>query len=37
MIDGPLREQLATDGRERAREFTWRRSAEQTLEVLLQR
>ena len=37
MTDAPLREQLATDGRERAREFTWRRSAEQTLEVLLQR
>jgi len=35
-IDGSLRTQLATDGRERAREFTWRRSAEQTLGVLLE-
>jgi glycosyltransferase involved in cell wall biosynthesis len=37
MSDASLRERLATAGRERAREFTWRRSAEQTLSVLLAR
>jgi glycosyltransferase involved in cell wall biosynthesis len=35
MSDASLREQLAKAGRERARGFTWKKSAEQTLEVLL--
>jgi alpha-1,3-rhamnosyl/mannosyltransferase len=37
MFDASLRERLAHAGRERAREFTWRRSAEQTLKMLLKR
>ena len=37
MNDTSLRERLAKAGVERAREFTWQRSAEQTLEVLLSR
>jgi len=37
MSDTSLQEQLATAGRERARGFTWRKSAEQTLTVLLDR
>jgi len=36
MADASLRERLAHAGRERAREFTWQRAAEQTLEVLLE-
>ena len=35
MIDHSLRERLAQAGPERARPFTWKRSAEQTLEALL--
>jgi glycosyltransferase involved in cell wall biosynthesis len=35
MSDTSLQEQLAKAGRERARGFTWKRSAEQTLSVLL--
>jgi glycosyltransferase involved in cell wall biosynthesis len=34
MNDVALRDRLARAGRERARDFTWRRSAEQTLQVL---
>jgi glycosyltransferase involved in cell wall biosynthesis len=37
MSDASLQERLATAGRERARGFTWRQSAEQTLKVLLAR
>jgi glycosyltransferase involved in cell wall biosynthesis len=37
MTDAPLRERLAQAGPERARPFTWERSAEQTLKVLLER
>jgi glycosyltransferase involved in cell wall biosynthesis len=37
MSDASLRERLSAAGRERARDFTWRRSAEQTLDVLLKR
>jgi glycosyltransferase involved in cell wall biosynthesis len=37
MTDAALRERLAKAGRERARGFTWRKCAEQTLEVLLAR
>ena len=37
MSDKSLQEQLGTAGRERARVFTWRKSAEQTLQVLLER
>jgi glycosyltransferase involved in cell wall biosynthesis len=37
MGDAALRERLATAGVERARGFTWQRSAEQTLDVLLTR
>jgi glycosyltransferase involved in cell wall biosynthesis len=37
MNDAPLREQLAQEGPERARPFTWQRSAELTLKVLLDR
>jgi glycosyltransferase involved in cell wall biosynthesis len=37
MADASLRERLAHAGRERARRFTWQRSAEQTLRVLLER
>ena len=36
MSDSALRERLAHAGRERARDFTWQRSAQQTLDVLLQ-
>jgi glycosyltransferase involved in cell wall biosynthesis len=36
MGDSSLQQTLAQAGRERARAFTWRRSAEQTLEVLLE-
>ena len=35
MSEAPLRERLNRRGRERARGFTWRKSAEQTREVLL--
>jgi glycosyltransferase involved in cell wall biosynthesis len=35
--DTALQERLAAAGRERARGFTWQRSAEQTLKVLLER
>jgi glycosyltransferase involved in cell wall biosynthesis len=34
MGDSPLQERLAASGRERARQFTWKRCAEQTLRVL---
>lgn len=34
MHDSALRDQLAHDGRERARPFSWQRCAEQTLQVL---
>jgi len=34
MIDSEMRERLAQAGRERARPFTWQRTAEQTLQVL---
>ncbi|MBZ5635713.1 MAG: glycosyltransferase family 4 protein [Acidobacteriia bacterium] len=37
MNDAPLRDRLAQTGRERARLFTWRQSAEQTLHVLTER
>ena len=37
MGDTALQERLGKAGVERAREFTWQRSAEQTLEVLLSR
>ena len=37
MTDAPLRERLGEAGPERARPFTWERSAEQTLKVLLDR
>jgi glycosyltransferase involved in cell wall biosynthesis len=37
MTDVPLRERLGEAGPERARPFTWERSAEQTLKVLLER
>jgi len=37
MNDAPLREKLSQAGPERARPFTWERSAEQTLAVLLDR
>jgi glycosyltransferase involved in cell wall biosynthesis len=36
MTDAPLRERLTQAGPERARPFTWERSAEQTLKALLQ-
>ena len=36
-LESALRERLAKAGRERARGFTWRKCAEQTLEVLLAR
>jgi glycosyltransferase involved in cell wall biosynthesis len=37
MDDASLQERLTTSGRERARAFTWRQSAEQTLKALLER
>jgi glycosyltransferase involved in cell wall biosynthesis len=37
MAAAPLRERLAIAGRERARGYSWKRSAEQTLAVLLER
>jgi glycosyltransferase involved in cell wall biosynthesis len=37
MSDVSLQGRVATAGRERARGFTWRQSAEQTLNVLLAR
>ena len=37
MSDGSLREQLVQKGRERARGFTWQKSAERTLAALLSR
>jgi len=35
MTDAPLRQRLAQSGPERARPFTWARSAEQTIKILL--
>ena len=37
MGDASLQERLSQAGRERAREFTWRRTAEQTLQILQSR